>query len=178
MGSEPEQWAKDWLAEQRRQGKTGLTVERRGGIHIVRWATTWWDSANKKRHKESLYCGVLSEDGTIVEKRIDHERRTRYCAYVVDTMESLGVWIQDDPAMWRFLKAHPGIDQEFRHVHRMAQDELPGCTERIVLVTDSGECYVRYSIRTGPVMDADAIWKVVEINRKACGGSDLVVNSI
>ena len=96
MGSEPEQWAKDWLAEQRRQGKTGLTVERRGGIHIVRWATTWWDSANKKRHKESLYCGVLSEDGTIVEKRIDHERRTRYCAYVVDTMESLGVWIQDD----------------------------------------------------------------------------------
>ena len=77
MGSEPEQWAKDWLAEQRRQGKTGLTVERRGGIHIVRWATTWWDSVNKKRHKESLYCGVLSEDGTIVEKRIDHERRTR-----------------------------------------------------------------------------------------------------
>ena len=93
-------------------------------------------------------------------------------------MENLGVWIQDDPAMWRFLKAHPGIDQEFRHVHRMAQDELPGCTERIVLVTDSGECYVRYSIRTGPVMDADAIWKVVEINRKACGGSNLVVNSI
>ena len=52
MGSEPEQWAKDWLAEQRRQGKTGLTVEKRGGIHIVRWANTWWVSVNKKRHKE------------------------------------------------------------------------------------------------------------------------------
>ena len=60
----------------------------------------------------------------------------------------------------------------------MAQDELPGCTERIVLVTDSGECYVRYSIRTGPVMDAADVWKVFEINRKTDAGSELVVNSI
>ena len=176
MSTEPEQWAKDWLAEQRSQGRTGLTVERRGNSHIVRWATTWWDSVANKRHKESVYCGVLSEDGTIVETRIDHERRTRYCAHVIDLMKGMGVQIEDRPIMWRFLKSHPGVEQEFKRIHRMAQEELPGCTESINVVHESEEHYVRYSIYTEP-MTYEEIWKVVEINRKV-KEDDVVVNSI
>ena len=189
MSTEPEQWAKDWLAEQRSQGRTGLTVERRGNSHIVRWATTWWDSVAKKRHKESVYCGVLSEDGTIVvycgvlsedgtivETRIDHERRTRYCAHVIDLMKGMGVQIEDRPIMWRFLKSHPGVEQEFKRIHRMAQEELPGCIESIAVVPESEEHYVRYSIYTEP-MTYEEIWKVVEINRKV-KEDDIVVNSI
>ena len=168
MSTEPEQWAKDWLAEQRSQGRTGLTVERRGNSHIVRWATT--------RHKESVYCGVLSEDGTIVETRIDHERRTRYCAHVIDLMKGMGVQIEDRPIMWRFLKSHPGVEQEFKRIHKMAQEELPGCIESIAVVPESEEHYVRYSIYTEP-MTYEEIWKVVEINRKV-KEDDVVVNSI
>jgi len=69
MGSEPDQWARDWLEEQRAKGMTGLTIEKRGGMHIVKWATTKWDSTTKKRKKISEYRGVLKEDGTLTEPR-------------------------------------------------------------------------------------------------------------
>lgn len=69
MGCEPDQWAKDWLEEQRKNGATGLTVEKRGGMHIVKWATTRWDAEAKKRRKVSEYRGVLKEGGTLVEPR-------------------------------------------------------------------------------------------------------------
>ena len=174
MSTEPEQWAKDWLAEQRSQGRTGLTVERRGNSHIVRWATTWWDSVAKKRHKESLYLGTLREDGTIVKTRIDHERRTRYCAYVIDLMKGLNVQIEDKPIMWRFLKSHPGVEQEFKRIHRMAQEELPGCTENIAVVPESEEHYVRYTLRI-ELVTMEQAWKVVEINRRV-EENDIVVS--
>lgn len=74
MGCEPDQWAKDWLEEQRRQGKTGLTVEKRGEMHIVKWATTKWDSETKKRRKISEYRGVLHPDGTLAEPRPQRSR--------------------------------------------------------------------------------------------------------
>ena len=69
MSCEPDQWAKDWLDRQRAEGKTGLTVEKRGGMHIVKWATTKWDPETKKRKKISEYRGVLEPDGTIVPPR-------------------------------------------------------------------------------------------------------------
>jgi len=69
MGCEPDDWAKEWLEKQRSEGKTGLTVEKRGGMHIVKWATTKWDPETKKRKKISEYRGVLSPDGTIVPPR-------------------------------------------------------------------------------------------------------------
>ena len=69
MGCEPDQWAKDWLEEQRAQGKTGLTVEKRGDMHIVKWATTKWDPETKKRKKISEYRGVLHQDGTLAPPR-------------------------------------------------------------------------------------------------------------
>lgn len=69
MGCEPDQWAKDWLAAQRANGQTGLTVEKRGESHIVKWATTKWDPETKKRRKISEYRGVLHPDGTLAEPR-------------------------------------------------------------------------------------------------------------
>ncbi len=74
MGCGPDQWAKDWLMEQRSQGRTGLTVERRGEMHIVKWATTKWDPETKKRRKVSEYRGVLRPDGTLVEPRPQRSR--------------------------------------------------------------------------------------------------------
>jgi hypothetical protein len=65
MGCEPDQWAKDWLTEQRKKGNTGLTVEKKGSVHYLRWATTRWDRETKKRHKISEYRGVLCPDGTV-----------------------------------------------------------------------------------------------------------------
>ncbi len=69
MSCEPDQWAKDWLEAQRDSGNTGLTVEKRGGMHIVKWATTKWNPETKKRKKISEYRGVLQPDGTIVPPR-------------------------------------------------------------------------------------------------------------
>jgi hypothetical protein len=65
MGCEPDLWAKEWLAEQRKNGSTGLTVEKKGSVHYLKWATTEWDPGSKKRRKVSEYRGVLSPDGTV-----------------------------------------------------------------------------------------------------------------
>lgn len=83
MGCEPDQWAKDWLAERRTAGETGLTVEKRGGMHIVKWATTKWDPETKKRRKISEYRGVLHEDGTLTEPR--PQRNHAEVAQIVDS---------------------------------------------------------------------------------------------
>lgn len=83
MGCEPDQWAKDWLAEQRAKGQTGLTVEKRGESHIVKWATTKWNPETKKRRKISEYRGVLHPDGTLAEPRPQRDR-----AEVVQILDS------------------------------------------------------------------------------------------
>ena len=74
MGCEPDQWAKDWLAKKRSDGETGLTVEKRGNVHYLKWATTKWDPETKKRRKISEYRGVLNPDGTIVDPRPQRSR--------------------------------------------------------------------------------------------------------
>ena len=74
MGCEPDPWAKEWLDRQRAEGKTGLTVEKRGNMHIVKWATTKWDPVTKKRRKISEYRGVLYPDGTLAEPRPQRSR--------------------------------------------------------------------------------------------------------
>lgn len=83
MGCEPDQWAKDWLAERRAEGETGLTVEKRGNAHIVKWATTRWDPETRKRRKVSEYRGVLHEDGTLTDPR--PRRRDAEVAQIVDS---------------------------------------------------------------------------------------------
>lgn len=74
MGCEPDEWAKKWLDTQRNQGKTGLTIEKRGNSHIVKWATTKWNPETKKRQKVSEYLGVLSPDGTLSPPRTQRNR--------------------------------------------------------------------------------------------------------
>lgn len=69
MGCEPDDWALEWLEKQRANGEKGLTIEKRGGIHIVKWATTKWDPETKKRKKISEYRGVLDPDGTLRDPR-------------------------------------------------------------------------------------------------------------
>lgn len=55
-------------------GKTGLTIEKRGDSHIVKWATTKWDPDTKKRRKISEYRGILQPDGTLTEPRPQRSR--------------------------------------------------------------------------------------------------------
>jgi len=74
MGCEPDQWARDWLEEKRKDGETGLTVEKRGGVHYLKWATTVWDAGAGKRRKVSEYRGVLNPDGTVTEPRPRRDR--------------------------------------------------------------------------------------------------------
>ena len=74
MGCEPDQWAKDWLKRQRDAGKTGLTVEKKGSVHYLKWATTVWDPDAGKRRKISEYRGVLNPDGTVEPPRPRRDR--------------------------------------------------------------------------------------------------------
>lgn len=74
MGCEPDQWAREWLARRRAEGQTGLTVEKKGTIHYLKWATTKWVPETKKRRKISEYRGVLNPDGTVTPPRPRRER--------------------------------------------------------------------------------------------------------
>ncbi|MDR0523781.1 MAG: transposase [Candidatus Methanoplasma sp.] len=76
MGCEPDQWARDWLEERRRAGERGLTVEKVGGSHYLKRATTRWDPELKKRRKESEYLGRLNPDGTVGAPRPRREHLT------------------------------------------------------------------------------------------------------
>ena len=54
-----EQWAKDWLEEQRRQGTKCLEIKVSGNNHYVYYSTTHWDKNLKKPVKTSEYLGKL-----------------------------------------------------------------------------------------------------------------------
>ncbi len=66
MGDEVEPWALKWLADMREQGRRGISVENRGGVHQLRWQTTEWDRDRKKRVKRTNYIGSLEYPGHIV----------------------------------------------------------------------------------------------------------------
>lgn len=74
MGCEPDEWAKEWLARRRAEGLTGLTVEKKGEVHYLKWATTKWMPETKKRRKISEYRGVLNPDGTVTPPRPRRDR--------------------------------------------------------------------------------------------------------
>jgi hypothetical protein len=54
-----DEWAKEWLIEQRRQGKKGIEVKEIGKNYYVYHSTTYWDKQLKKRRKISKYIGKL-----------------------------------------------------------------------------------------------------------------------
>lgn len=66
MGDEVEPWALEWLAAMRAEGRKGISVENRGGVHQLRWQTTEWDRERKKRVKRTNYIGTLEYPGHIV----------------------------------------------------------------------------------------------------------------
>lgn len=66
MGEEVQPWALEWLAGMRRQGRRGISIENRGGVHQLRWQTTEWNREKKKRVKKGCYIGTLMFPGHVV----------------------------------------------------------------------------------------------------------------
>jgi len=54
-----EQWAKEWVKEQRKNGSKCLEVKLIGKNHYVYHSTTYWDKELKKPKKTSKYLGKL-----------------------------------------------------------------------------------------------------------------------
>ena len=62
-----EQWAKEWLKEQRDQGVKCLEVKMQGKGHYVYHSTTYWDKTLKKPRKTSKYLGMLNPDKGLIK---------------------------------------------------------------------------------------------------------------
>jgi len=63
-----EQWIKDWLENQRKQGIHGYEIKKSYKTYYVYRSTTVWNKETKKREKESTYIGKLDkETGLIIE---------------------------------------------------------------------------------------------------------------
>ena len=56
-----EQWAKDWLEGQRKQGIRGYEIKQSGKRYYVHKSTTVWNKETKKRDKSSPYIGKLDK---------------------------------------------------------------------------------------------------------------------
>jgi hypothetical protein len=63
-----EEWAANWLKEQREKGSKGLEIKRIGSSFYVYRSTTVWDKDEKKRKKRSKYIGRLDEKNGLQEK--------------------------------------------------------------------------------------------------------------
>ena len=61
-----ETWAEDWLADRRKAGKKGISIENRNGTLQLRWQTTEWNPATCKREKRGNYIGTLVFPGRVV----------------------------------------------------------------------------------------------------------------
>ena len=62
-----EQWAREWLKEQRNQGVKCLEVKMLRGNHYVYHSTTHWDKDLKKPRKTSKYLGKLDPDKGLIK---------------------------------------------------------------------------------------------------------------
>jgi len=62
-----EQWAREWLKEQRDQGVKCLEVKTQGKNHYVYRSTTYWDKELKKPRKTSKYLGKLDPDKGLIK---------------------------------------------------------------------------------------------------------------
>ena len=63
-----DEWAANWLKEQREKGTKGLEIKRIGSSYYVYRSTTVWDKEEKKRKKRSKYIGRLDEKAGLQEK--------------------------------------------------------------------------------------------------------------
>ena len=62
-----EQWAREWLEEQRGQGVKCLEVKTQGRNHYVYHSTSYWDKELKKPKKTSKYLGKLDPDKGLIK---------------------------------------------------------------------------------------------------------------
>ena len=62
-----DEWAKEWLTEQRKQGKKGIEIKEINNNYYVYHSTTYWDKKLKKRRKISEYIGKLDRIKGLVE---------------------------------------------------------------------------------------------------------------
>ena len=60
-------WAKEWLSEQRKLGKKGLEIKDINNNYYVYHSTTYWDKQIKKRRKISEYIGKLDRTKGLIE---------------------------------------------------------------------------------------------------------------
>ena len=134
MGCEPDDWAKEWLQKQRDLGKTGLTIEKRGDSHIVKWATTKWDPETKKRRKISEYRGTLQPDGTLVEPR--PQRSHVEAATIVDSGSARLLARYTEPIVPALRFAFPN---DFGEIIELATTRILGRGE----LNKAGRCWNR-----------------------------------
>ena len=62
-----EQWAREWLKEQRDKGVKCLEVKMQGKNHYVYHSTSYWDKELKKPKKTSKYLGKLDPDKGLIK---------------------------------------------------------------------------------------------------------------
>jgi len=65
--SNMEQWAREWLKEQRDKGVKCLEVKMQGENHYVYHSTSYWDKELKKPRKTSKYLGKLDPDKGLIK---------------------------------------------------------------------------------------------------------------
>ena len=62
-----EQWAREWLKEQRDKGVKCLEVKMQGENHYVYHSTSYWDKELKKPRKTSKYLGKLDPEKGLIK---------------------------------------------------------------------------------------------------------------
>ncbi|MEA1865521.1 MAG: transposase [Euryarchaeota archaeon] len=62
-----EQWAREWLEEQRAKGVKCLEVKMQGNNHYVYHSTSYWDKELKKPRKTSKYLGKLDPEKGLIK---------------------------------------------------------------------------------------------------------------
>lgn len=73
-----ENWIKELLEKERKQRNIPLEVKKIGKSYYLYRSTTVWDSAKKRRKKDSIYLGKITEKGVIEKAEKPKRVRTIY----------------------------------------------------------------------------------------------------
>ena len=73
-----EQWAREWLKEQRDKGVKCLEVKMQGENHYVYHSTSYWDKELKKPRKTSKYLGKLDPDKGLIKSGTRQSQNSTY----------------------------------------------------------------------------------------------------
>ena len=73
-----ENWIKELLEKERKQRNIPLEVKKIGKNYYLYRSTTIWDNVKKKRKKDSIYLGKITEKGVIEKAEKPTHVRTIY----------------------------------------------------------------------------------------------------